>query len=225
VLVLSEAWRLRVSEITGRADAVVVPNPVVVPAHATTGTAARHVVYLGRLDERKGIDDLLSAIRRLQEAGVESRWTLAGDGEIERVRREVSTLPDPSAVDVPGWLPARDVRELLGAASVLCLPSYDEGLPMAMLEAMAFGLTCVVTPVGGIPDVIEDGVDGVIVSTGDADELSRALQRVLEDPESRRRMGAQARRKAEERFSERTVASELEAVYVSLGCMPAERPC
>lgn len=222
VVVLSETWVETVARVTGRANAVVVHNPVDAPALPSDGVGESHVVFLGRLDSRKGIGELLESIERLQCRGVQATWTLAGDGDVSAVRARVAKLPEPDAVSVPGWLQRDEVSTLLGSASVLCLPSYDEGLPMALLEAMGFGLACVTTPVGGIPDVIEDGINGLLTPPRDADELTRALHEVLSDPELARELGKRARLTVIERFSAQTVARELERVYASVGCCRKE---
>ncbi len=222
VAVLSDTWGATVEGLTGRRDAVVLPNPVDIPVSSGAGVGGTNVVFLGRLDPRKGTHELLEAIRRIQSDAISARWTIAGDGDVAGMRERILDLPDPTAVSVPGWLDRDSVAAVLSAASVLCLPSYDEGLPMAVLEAMAYGVPCVVTPVGGIPDVIEDGINGVVVAVGNADELTRALERLLQEPEVARRIGAQARLTVTEGYSLERVAGVVEDIYASLGCPAGE---
>ena len=218
VIVLSDSWKRRVEEFSGRDDAVVVPNPVKIPAAMSAGLGTGTVVFLGRLGERKGVYELVEAIRLLQDEGVRVNWVLAGDGEVERVRGLVAGLPRADLVEVPGWLSHGDVSALLATAGVFCLPSTDEGLPIALLESMAYGLACVVTAVGGIPEVIEDGVNGVIVPVRDPDGLVQGLRRVLGSPILAERLGSEARRTVGERYAVEKVVERLGALYAECGC-------
>jgi len=218
VVVLSRSWAERVSGFAGRDDAVVLPNPALVPERASSGRDGGPVVFLGRLGERKGIYELVEAIRALQEEGVGVQWVLAGDGDVESVSSLVAGLPHPASVSVPGWLGARETTALLDRASVFCLPSTDEGVPMALLEAMAYGLACVVTPVGGIPEVIVDGQNGVLVPVRNADALAEGLRSVLLDAPARLAMGDRARETVISRYAVDKVVDELDRLYVSLGC-------
>jgi phenylacetate-CoA ligase len=223
VAVMSSQWQLWVKEWIGRDDAVVLPNPVVVPE--TTGTPSRlpMILFLGKLGPKKGIPELLQAIRLVQEHGLEARWVLAGDGDVSATRREVMSLPHPESVEVPGWVEEDEVARLLGSAAVFVLPSHFEGKPIALLEAMAHGLPSVVTPVGGIPDLISEGIHGMIVPVGDASGLATAIEWLLGNPTERLRMGAAARDLVLERYDIKVVADEVAATYSGL-CDSAETP-
>jgi len=213
VLVLSDVWKARVEAITGRADCMVIPNPVVVPKQSALMEGAPHAVFLGRLGERKGTPELLEAIASLQRDGDETTWTLAGDGELARFRELAERLPFPGKIRMPGWLPASEGAEELTRAWVFCLPSHDEGKPIALLEAMAAGVACAATPVGGIPDLITDGVNGAIVPVGDADALSVALKSLLTSRERCLRYGAAGRALVTEGYASAHVGATLAALY------------
>lgn len=222
VVVLSASWADRVREFSGREDCVIVPNPVTIPTGISSGAGGSRVVFFGRLGERKGVYDLLAAIGALQEMQVPARWLLAGDGDVERVRSLVASLPRPDEVSVPGWMNHHDVTQALSEASIFCLPSTDEGVPIAMLEAMAYGLACVVTPVGGIPEVIRDGDNGVMVAVGDADSLTQGLERVLRDRELALRLGQRARATVESRYAVGIAAGMVDDIYRRLSAVSEE---
>jgi glycosyltransferase involved in cell wall biosynthesis len=222
VVVLSAEWEERILSIAPDAHTVIVPNPVKIPVQRSAALDKHHVVFLGRLGERKGAWELLDAIRVLQEAGVDAMWTLAGDGEVARVREVRASLPRPDLVSVPGWVGDEEKASLLSRADVFVLPSRDEGLPVSMLEAMAYGLACVVTPVGGIPGVMFDRVNGMLVAPGDATGLAGALSEVLEDDELRASIGLAARETAIEQFALERVANRFAALYDEL-CSNSER--
>lgn len=213
VVVLSRSWAQRVEEFSGRSDAVVVANPVAVPGELTTGASSGRVVFSGRLGERKGVYELVEAIGILQASGCDARWLIAGDGEVDEVRDAVRMLPYPDLVEVPGWMAHDELVSQIGRSQVFCLPSTDEGVPIAMLEAMAAGLVCVVTPVGGIPEVVVDGDNGLIVAPRDAQALARVLRRALEEPDLSRGLGMNARATVEKRYAVERVAEQVDVLY------------
>ena len=133
---------------------------------------------LGRLSERKGSYDLVNAFASLSpELRARARLVLAGDGDVEGVRQLAAPLGD--SVRVLSWIDSAERDRLLDASDVFVLPSHAEGLPMALLEAMAAGLPAIVTPVGGIPDVLTHGAEGLLVEPGTSYQLAAAMTRLL----------------------------------------------
>lgn len=189
---------------------VVLHNPVVLPGIAPLPTGEEAVrtdgpdskvtvVSLGRLGVRKGSYDVVSAVATLPpEVRDRLHVVLAGDGEVDQVRRTVTDAGLAGVVQVRGWLDPAERDELVGDADVFLLPSYEEGLPMALLESMAQGLAPIVTPVGGIPNVVTDDREGVLVEAGDVAAIAKALQSMVEDPERRVRLRAAARLRSED---------------------------
>ena len=114
----------------------------------------------------------------------------------------------------------RQRTELLATASIYVLPSYAEGLPISILEAMSAGLPVVTTPVGGIPEAITDGEEGLLVPTGNAEALSDAIQRLLSDSELREAMGSRGQAKFDTCFNANVVLPQLESMYRDLGVLP-----
>lgn len=180
-------------------DAVeVLYNPVALPPNAV-GQAAERVqaVALGRLGTRKGSYDIVRAVAALPaDVRASLHITLAGDGEVEEVRAAVRDAGVGETVTVRDWIGPEERDRVLAASQVFVLPSYDEGLPMALLEAMAVGLVPITTPVGGIPEAVTDGVDGLLVPPGDTAALAAALARVAGDPQDRAALAAAARARA-----------------------------
>jgi glycosyltransferase involved in cell wall biosynthesis len=175
----------------------VLHNPVVTPAVLAASASSDGVVRavsLGRLGHRKGSYDVVAAVALLPD-DVRTRLhvVLAGDGEVDEVRAAVRAAGVDDAVEVRGWQSPVERDLLMRASQVFLLPSYEEGLPMAMLEAMAHGLAPVVSPVGGIPNVVGDGVEGLLVEPGDTVALSDALRRLVDDPDLRTRIAGATR--------------------------------
>jgi glycosyltransferase involved in cell wall biosynthesis len=177
--------------------AVVLANPVEWPdATPERDPHAERVgaVFLGRLIDRKGVFDLVDAVAGLHAAHrARLHVTLAGHGDADAVRRAVTAAGLDGTVEVRTWISPQERDELLGAAQILLLPSWWEGLPMSVLEGMAWGLCPVVTPVGGLATLVRDGDNGVVVPVSDPPSLTAALDKLLSDDEVRVRIGTRAR--------------------------------
>lgn len=197
VIVLSRSWERVFRDDVGvaRERIHVLPNPVVLPSALPEkgSSAVFRVLSLGRLGSRKGTFDLLAALARLPvDIRSRMRVVLAGDGALAEVRRASVQLGVADVVELPGWVDETTRDALLDAAHAFVLPSHDEGLPMALLEAMARGLPVVTTPVGGIPELVTHDVDGLLVPPGDPVALASALASLSRSPELRERLGAAA---------------------------------
>jgi glycosyltransferase involved in cell wall biosynthesis len=224
IVVVSEQWETWVRGVSRNPRITCIPNPVVLPALANVSREPGLVLFSGRCEVGKGIFDLLDAagILRAQVPGL--RIECAGDGDIGKVERRAAALGLAARVKMRGWLSRCAGDELLSRASVFVLPSYAEGLPMSLLEAMAAGCPVVATPVGGIPDLVIDGVNGLLVPVGDPRALSEALARILHDSELARRLGRAARSTIESRYTAERSVDRLEQVYAELGVRRRSSP-
>lgn len=218
VVMLSESWLQWVRTTFPTAKAKVIPNPIVVPEANTT--EVRHpfsLLFLGRLGQRKGVFDLLHAAAELAPRYPDLRILLGGDGELDAVRDQAKGLGISAHVSLLGWVKGADKARLLKEATIYVLPSYNEGLPMSVLEAMAYGLPVVSTPVGGTPEAVRDGEEGFLVQPGDVRQLAARLDRLLADPDLRVRMGDAALVRAVSRFGATGVVEQWVALYGELG--------
>lgn len=191
------ASRLQVADgrISVLHNAVWIPNTPV----NQSGVERLHVVALGRLGRRKGSYDLVAAIGALDEvARGRLRVTLAGDGEVDELRAAVGAAGLAETIHVAGWLDPARRDELLSTAHIFVLSSHDEGLPVALLEAMAYGLAPVTTMVGSIGEAVSDGVNGLLIEPGRPDQIADALTTLVADERLRARLGAAARSRAGE---------------------------
>lgn len=218
VVVLSDVWRHWVSGMCNNSHVLAIYNPVELPSTRALFEARdeQTLLFLGRLGERKGSYDLLRAVARISADFPDLRLLMGGDGEIDKVRKEAQRLGIADRVGLLGWVKGPDKTALLNRASVYILPSYNEGLPMGVLEAMAAGLPVISTTIGGIPEAVTDGVEGYLVKPGDIDALAAALRRVLSDSNLRRQMGEAAWLKIESVFSVDRIVPQIEALYREL---------
>lgn len=216
-IVLSESRLAWMQKAIPNARPVVLHNPVNIPPRARFDERDRHtVLFLGRLGRGKGTYDLIRAIARVVNSFPNVRVLLGGDGEAEKVRRFATELGVGRNVEALGWVVGERKRELLAKCTVFTLPSYNEGQPMSVLEAMAAGAPVLSTRVGGVPDAVRDGVDGVLVEAGDVEALSSALIELLSNEPLRRRVAEAARQRVCSTFSTDVLLPALEAIYDEL---------
>ena len=217
VIVLSERWRAWLTQVAALRHVVCIPNPVPIAPAPPPGGRRNVVLFLGRLTREKGLHELLEAFAGLRVQLPEAELVCAGAGELEAAQQRAARLGIEETVRFPGWIGPQERQAWLRRAAVLALPSHAEGLPMCLLEAMAAGVPVVASAVGGIPDVVRHGVNGLLVAPGDAAELERALRRLLREPRLAAALGAAGRESVRERNAPERVLAQLEGVYAGLG--------
>jgi glycosyltransferase involved in cell wall biosynthesis len=176
-----------------------VPGPATAPVR--TPSKSRHVVFVGRLCEPKGVTDLLQAVARADLDRANVRVTLAGGGDVAGYEAKARALGVDDVVKFAGWFEQPQIDELLRTADVLVLPSHDEVMPLVVLEALANNVAVICTPVGELPTVLADQENAVFVPVGDVDALAAALHDVLGDPQLLARLAANGRDLYERQFS------------------------
>jgi glycosyltransferase involved in cell wall biosynthesis/protein-tyrosine-phosphatase len=170
----------------------------------------------GRLSAVKGHDTFIRAVRQVLDQEPHARFVIAGDGPLDDDLRSLAAQLGVDRACV--FAGARgDINNLLAALDVFVLPSLNEGLPMAVLEAMAAGKPVVVSRVGGLPEVIQHGASGLLVPPGDAHALARACVDLARDREWASRIGAAGQRVVEEEFSHHRSGAAVADLYVAIG--------
>jgi len=217
IIALTETWRQSLSNIAPSGLIEVIGNPIEVRSSLPGGRVhARRVLFLGRLREKKGIFDLVRALPSILKRAPDTKFVLAGDGDADAVRALAMSLQVASAIQLPGWIDGVDKDNALAEADVLVLPSYFEGLPICILEAMANGVAVVATNVGGIPDVIDANVTGLLVNPGDVQGLADAILALITDSELRARIREAGFDRVRDRYSAASTLQQLERCYSSI---------
>jgi glycosyltransferase involved in cell wall biosynthesis len=217
IVVVSESWRAWMRCATRNPNIVAIANPVTLPRVARGVRDAGRVAFAGRLGEGKGAFDLVEAVARLAERHPSLQVEFAGDGELAAVGDRARALGVADRVALRGWLAPAQRDAMLARASLFVLPSRAEGLPLALLEAMASGCAVVAASVGGIPDVVDHGYNGLLVPPGDVDALARAIDRLVSNPALAGEMGRAARATIAARFAPGRGIARLEDLYAGLG--------
>lgn len=183
------------------------------------------LAYIGRLAPGKGLLESLEALRIARSRGVAARLVLVGGGAEEpRLRQYVRDAGLTRDVTFVGPAYGDAKARLLSQADALLLPSYSEGLPYSLLEAMAAGVVPIVTPVGAIPDVVADGEHGLIVPPKDAEAIAAAMEKLSRDKAAMARMSAACRKHVAGAYSIERVAKDFSELYWGLCARPAPTP-
>ena len=189
-----------------------VPEPTV--PRCRGGAAGKpRVLFLGNLSERKGVSDLLRALAQGDFGTQAVLVSIAGGGDIAGYQKLAGQLKVDRLVRFEGWVDQQQVAQLMAAADLLVLPSYDEGLPLVILEAMANGVAVVCTPVGEIPSVFTDGREVKFVTAGDAQSIAAGLKDVLDNQGLRETLEANGRARYQQQFSLRSFFASVAAVH------------
>jgi glycosyltransferase involved in cell wall biosynthesis len=195
-IVLSHSWKKYYVENLGfqPEQVIVLPNPVKFPAEIPVRINSNQVmfVFLGKIGDRKGAFDLIHAFSALPLKH-HPRLIMAGDGEGVKARDLVAKLQLNQYITILDWVDENKRNELLKNANAFVLPSYNEGLPMALLEAMSWGLPTISTPVGGIPELVFPNQNGLLIDPGDIPQLSAAMNSLIDDEALRISLGNAAR--------------------------------
>lgn len=224
VLVLSDSWAQFVQRFAPAAQVMVLPNAVLVPALPDIATRIpMRMLFLGRIETAKGVDELLAALQNLVASFPAARLVLAGDGDRAALLTRATALGIAQHLELPGWLSREQVNQELARATIFVLPSYQEGLPMALLEAMAYGCAVVATAVGGIPQLVQQDVNGLLVEPRNGTELTLALRGLLADAGKCERLGQQARAAIVAGYSSASMMAKLGALYERLDAPVADR--
>lgn len=217
VLALSPRWQDFLCRYAPQARVSVLANAVVLPDLATApAVQPGTILFLGRIEAAKGVFDLLDALAQLAPARPALRLLVGGEGDSAALLARAGALGVAQRVQLLGWLDPEARGAWLARAQCFCLPSHDEGLPMAMLEAMAAGKAVVATAVGGIPDVIDSGVNGLLVPPRAPAALAAALAQLLDDGAACQAMGAVARQTVARRFGAAQMVAALALIYQQL---------
>jgi len=210
VIVLSEQWKAFIEEIAPEANVKVIYNSVPI-AKGKNKYKDHNMLFLGRIGERKGIYDLIDAICEINDPLI--HVYVGGDGDLKKANQRATVKHVEDQIHFCGWIDNNGKEKLFEKCSTFLLPSYNEGLPMAMLEAMSHGLAIIASDVGGIPSVIKNMENGIIVKPGDIEGLKTAIVEIDKDNSLKQKLGMSARVSIINKYSIDAHIKQLMNVY------------
>lgn len=220
LIALSEEWKKNLSEIVSEDKITVIENYSVLHKDAMVERAARPsnhtVLFLGELGKRKGCYDIPDIISEVAKQVSDVKFVLAGAGSAEDEDAIKKLLIEKKVIDnvvFPGWVRDGKKDQLLREADIFLLPSYNEGMPMSVLDAMGYGLPIISTIVGGIPKIVHNGRNGYCFQPGESEKMGHAIADILLDEKMSIKMGQRSITIIEEKYSLEAHLAKLESCY------------
>ena len=216
IIALSEYWKEYFKNEFPTKRVEIIKNVISAPVVHKQQTGYFTLLFLGLLGKNKGIYDLLECIRdhKVEFQG-KLKLYIGGNGEIEHVKQLIKEYGIADIVIFEGWVSGDKKIELLNKSDAYILPSYKEGLPISILEAMSYEMPIISTPVGGIPEIVSNGENGYLVEPGNKEDIYKAIMSLLNDADLRNRMGRISLSRVGEHLPE-YVEKQLETLYDSL---------
>ncbi len=216
IIALSEYWKEYFKNEFPTKRVEIIKNVISAPRVHKQQTGYFTLLFLGLLGKNKGIYDLLECIRdhKVEFQG-KLKLYIGGNGEIEHVKQLIKEYGIADIVIFEGWVSGDKKIELLNKSDAYILPSYKEGLPISILEAMSYEMPIISTPVGGIPEIVSNGENGYLVEPGNKEDIYKAIISLLNNTDLRNRMGKVSLSRVGEHLPE-YVEKQLETLYDSL---------
>ena len=216
-IILSRSWQDWYSKTFPKAKWILLHNAIKIPQKFTKpkNRGGVRLIYLSRVEERKGIFDLLNILTQIKKIG-NFHLYIGGNGEITKLKLLIRDLDIDNLVTYMGYLDHVGKRELLINGDIFILPSYDEGLPIALLEAMSYKNVPVSTYVGGIPEVINNKVNGILLQPGDMVKLKESLEELINNNVLREKMASEAEKTIKNSFNLKNYTRSLLQIYEEL---------
>ena len=220
IICLSDSWADQIKLIIPSAKTLVIENAVRLPSDYREGGHQDgnqiRLLFLGLIGERKGVFDLLHVIKALNKKGYSIQLYIGGNGDVGRLKNEIISLDLEEKVFFLGWVGSEKKDSLFKNSDIYVLPSYGEGMPMSIIEAMSYGLPIVSTWVGGIPELVRDKETGFLIQPGDWDGLLDKIETLITDTDLRIQMGKSARQRIKDYYNLDFNIKKIDLLYQKL---------
>lgn len=219
IFVLGNEWEKRILEIEPEAKTVILNNTVKIPAYVEKNINEEiKITFLGVLVERKGVGDLIEAVNLLKKEGLFSshnvKFEIGGVGPLEsQLKSTVNQCELNSYFNFLGWIEGHSKTELLKKSDIFVLPSYNEGLPISILEAISYALPVISTNVGSIEEAVIENENGNLFEPGNISQLKLLLEKLIKDSQLRKSYSQYSRKLAESKFSDEKYYNTISEVY------------
>ncbi|MCW3786645.1 glycosyltransferase family 4 protein [Plebeiibacterium sediminum] len=214
-IILSNYWKIELEKFYPAIRNIkVLLNPIV-PGKKIQSNKKNYILFAGTLNKRKGYADLLQAFAPICNKYLDWKIVFAGNGEIDNAIKLAKNLNICDQVVMRGWISGKEKEKLFAESSVFCLPSYAEGLPMALLDAWSYGLPSIITSVGGIPDVAIDNENAILCTPGNIKDLSSKLDTLLSDKELQIKLSQASLKLSDGELNINKINNQLDSIYKS----------
>lgn len=220
IIVLSDEWKKKFDKLFLNENIVVIENGINIEefdqAICDIEKYRKNFLMLGRLGKSKGAYDIIEAVKQVKSCLADLKIYMAGDGEIEQVRKEVKNAQLEDQIEVLGWVDFEKKIDVMKRISTILLPSYNEGLPMTILEGMAAGKVIISTKVGGIPEIVTSFENGILIEPGDINALASAMVKVAEDCWFDKKCSENNIRKMKQKYNRKIMHKKIAEVFRSV---------
>lgn len=213
ILVLSSEWLHQYSSVVDLDKLRVVENYSVIQKQRNNHPCNNRVLFLGFVNDIKGCFDMPKVMSYISKENISLKLVIAGTGEVEKLKSMAEENGVSDYFEFVGWVRDAEKDKLLKESDILFLPSYAEGMPMAILDAMGYGLPIISTTVGGIPSIVCNGESGFLFSPGDCEGFAKAIIKLIKDDELRRSFGMKSYEIAKDKYTLEGHLKKIEAVY------------
>ena len=219
VIALSPYWKREISSALSQIEEAkihVLYNPCTCEMYPDIYQKKKNILFAGALIARKGYEDLIRAFAPVVSTHPDWNLVIAGDGELNKAKAIAREAGIADNVKFVGWIRDKEKDRAFKEASIFCLPSYAEGFPMAVLDAWAYGLPVIATPVGGLPDIVDDENNVLLYPAGDIEVLSNKLGQIISNNGLRDKVSNGGLKLSKTIFDKQTIASQLGNIYSAI---------
>ncbi|MES9742448.1 glycosyltransferase family 4 protein [Priestia megaterium] len=217
IIALSDEWKERLSMIVSPEKIIVIENYSTIHEDAIKYKVKKEmnqqILFLGEIGQRKGCYDIPDVVEKVVEKFPDAKFVLGGSGDIDQIKSLLIKKGIEKNVLFTGWVRGQEKDKLLRESDIFFLPSYNEGMPMAILDAMGYGLPIVSTLVGGIPKIVKEGKNGYLCKPGNTQELSDALIKLLNDESACKRYSNSSGEIVKQKYSLEKHINQLIKLY------------
>jgi len=179
LIALSEEWKDNLSMIVPEDNIIVIENYSKMAEGVVRDKCNNQVLFLGAIGQRKGCYDIPYVVELVAKEVPDCKFVIAGDGDIDQIKELLKEKGVEENVEFPGWVRGEEKDKLLRESDIFFLPSYNEGMPMSILDAMGYSLPIISTKVGGITKIVHNGKNGYVFQPGDVEGFAKGITNIL----------------------------------------------
>ena len=214
MIVLTDSWKAFFGKLTDPGKIHVLPNGVVTTSvHRDDGTKKdmNKILFLGRICEAKGVKELIESVIQLHYDNNNVRLYIGGIFEDNKFLKDIEE--NSTFIKHIGWVTGKDKEKYLDECGIMAVPSYFEGFGLSVVEGMLHGCCVVASNVGGIPDIIENEIDGLLIKPRDVHELKNSIERVMKDKNLADKLSCNGEKKVRDKYSIEKITDQLLCYY------------